>query len=353
MTNIDNGKSLLSRSECTVMRGFAIVAIVLNNFGTWIKGVVPDNEFIYDYSRLEAFVNSMIHPGKTIFLDLLAFYSPFGVMLFVFLSGYGLTLKYEMGNVVPLKKFITEHYSKLFFMQLKGIALFLTIVLIYDTERVVYLRHLLGQIFMIENLNPINPKIIAGPYWFFCMIMEIYIIYRYFLYRKSLWVLTFVISFSLVVMACVQPNGELIYYLRYNFLMALLPFGLGILTARYGFRFSSTLETTKKCVMTFVVGLILLTLCKFNFYSWLIMPLFIIWVSIPLTKLLSKFGLVRNIFLWLGSLSGVIFIVHPIFREILIERTNLYGNYYGMLFVYLFLTISLSMIMKPFFLSKS
>ena len=352
MKRIETNDNILNRTECTIMRGFAIMAIASNNFGTWIKGVIPDNEFIYDYSRLEAFMSSLVHPGKLFLLDLLAFYSPFGVMLFVFLSGYGLTLKYEKGNTVPSKKFVAEHYRKLFLMQLKGLALFLTIILVFDTDRIIYFRHLLGQIFMVENLNPVNPKLIAAPYWFFCMIMEIYIIYRYFLYRKPSWMISLVVITSLVVMAFFQPDGEIIYYLRYNFFMALLPFGIGIMMARYGHRLNFAFDTNTKCVMIFVIGLILLSLCKFNFYSWLIMPLFIICVSIPLAKLLFKFSFMSKLFGWLGSYSGVIFIVHPIFREVLIERTNISGNYYGMLLVYLFLTISLSIILSPLFASK-
>lgn len=351
---IGNGQILLSRSECNIMRGFAILAIISNNFGHLLNGIIQDNEFVYDYNNVVGFLEQLKAPTSNFWLDLLAFYSPFGVMLFIFLSGFGLTLKYENGNVnsVTHKEFVFDHYRKLFQMQMKGLALFLLVMFVFDPDYIVYFRHLLGQLFMVENLNPVDQKILAGPYWFFCMIMEIYLIYRFVIYRRSTTFITIVILLSLFVMSVCAPNGDTIRYLRINFCMALLPFGMGVLLARYGNLFIHIVENRIYCILAIVVFGALLTLCKFNFYSWLFMPIFIIGVSIPLTKLLCQSKQLTYIFGWVGALSGVIFVVHPIVREILFQRVSLHGSYYGMFFVYLFLTIALSVILKPLFVKK-
>jgi len=348
---MNDKEHVLSRKECSIMRGFAILAIVVNNFGTWLNGVIGDNEFGFDYGQVEAFLTSLKHPTDVFLLNLIAFYSPFGVMLFIFLSGYGLTLKYEGGNDLSTRTFISDHYKKLFVMQLKGIALFLTILLVFDPDRLVYFRYLAGQLLMVANLNPINPKLIPGPYWFFGMIMEVYLIYRFMFYRRPMWMILILIFFTLIVMACVEPNGKLMYYLRYNLFMAILPFGLGVLVARYGKTISLILRSNTKCLIAMSTFFFLLTASKFNFYSWLVMPLFIVGFSIPFAKLLSK-TFFSEVFSWLGGLSGVIFLIHPIFREVLITRTNLSGNYYGMILVYVFMTLSLSLILRPLFVKK-
>lgn len=101
-----------------------------------------------------------------------------------------------------------------------------------------------------------------------------------------------------------------------------------------------------------LVFFILLTLCKFNFYAWLVIPIFIVGFSILLAKMLNKMSSFSKVFFWIGGLSGIIFVVHPIVREILIQRTNTSGSYYGMFLVYLFMTISLSIILKPLFEKK-
>lgn len=348
---IIDGQGLLSRSECNIMRGFAILAIVSNNFGHLLKGIIQDNEFVYNYNNVVGFLDQLKTPTSNFCLDLLAFYSPFGVMLFIFLSGFGLTLKYENTNVnsVTHKEFVFDHYRKLFQMQMKGLALFLLVMFVFDPDYIVYFRHLLGQLFMVENLNPIDQKILGGPYWFFGMIMEIYLIYRYVIYRRSTTFIIFVILLSLLVMSVCAPNGDTIRYLRINFCMALLPFCIGVLLARYGRLFINIVDNRIYRIFAIIVFFVLLTLCKFNFYSWLFMPIFIIGVSVPLTKLLSQSKLFANIFGWVGELSGVLFVVHPIVREILFQRVSLSGNYYGMFFVYLFLTIALSVILKPLF----
>lgn len=348
------GQNLLNRVECNVMRGFAILAVASNNFGHLIKDVLQDNEFVYDYSQVTGFIEALKHPTQIFPLDLLAFFSPFGVMLFIFLSGYGLTLKYEKGNgkQISHKAFVIDHYSKLFQMQIKGLALFLLVMFIFDSNYIVYFRHLVGQFLMVENLNPVDPIILAGPYWFFGMIMEVYIIYRFTIYRQSSLFVIAVSLLSLVVMAFCEPNGETIRYLRINFLMAILPFCLGVLVARYESFLQLLYGNNMKCLVSLVMFLILLTISKFNFYTWLIMPLFIVGLSISLAKIICSSCRISVVFEWVGGLSGIIFVVHPIVREILIERTNVSGSYYGMFFVYLLMTLVLSVIFKPIFSKK-
>ena len=103
--SINKRESLISRSECNIMRGLAILVIITNNFGHLVNGVHPDNEFTYDYANVSGFLDSLLHFNSLLPLELLSFYSPFGVMIFIFLSGYGLTLKYEYGNVFYMNLF--------------------------------------------------------------------------------------------------------------------------------------------------------------------------------------------------------------------------------------------------------
>ena len=353
--NISTNKreSLLSRSECNTMRGLAILVIVINNFGHWVNGVHPDNEFTYSYDNVRGFVDSFLHLNSLFPLELLSFYSPFGVMLFIFLSGYGLTLKYEYGNgqSVSSMQFVKEHYVKLFSMQAKGLAIFLVFLLMYNVDTIVYFGSFVKQLLMIGNLSP-SHKIVPGPYWFFGMIMEVYIIYRLVFYKRSSWLMMSVVALSLFVMALLNPVGELLYYLRFNFFLALLPFSLGVLAARHWDFYSFIFESKKRVTLLFVVSFLLLTLCKFNFYSWLFMPIFIVTMSVSIVILLSGVNFFALLFGWVGSLSGILFVIHPALRQILIERANESGHCYSVVFVYLFMSIVLSVILKPVFIKK-
>ena len=351
--SINKRESLISRSECNIMRGLAILVIITNNFGHLVNGVHPDNEFTYDYANVSGFLDSLLHFNSLLPLELLSFYSPFGVMIFIFLSGYGLTLKYEYGNCqsVSSLQFVKEHYFKLFSMQAKGLAIFLVFLLIYKANDIVYFWTFVKQLFMIENLSP-RHKIMPGPYWFFGMIMEVYIIFRLIFYKRSSWLMMSIVALSLFIMALLDPVGRLLYYLRINFCLALLPFSLGVLTARYWGFYSFLFKYKMLVILFFIVSFLLLTLCKFNFYLWLFMPIFVVTTSVTLVLLLSRVYFLSLLLGWVGSLSGVLFVIHPSLRLILIERANESGHSYAVVFIYLFLTIMLSVILKPIFVKK-
>ena len=161
-----------------------------------------------------------------------------------------------------------------------------------------------------------------------------------------------IVALSLFIMALLDPVGQMLCYLRINICLALLPFSLGVLAARHWRSYSFILESKLRVFLLFIVSFLLLTLCKFNFYSWLFMPLFVVTTSVTLVILLSKVNFFALLFGWFGSLSGVMFVVHPSLRQILIARANESGHCYAVVFIYLFLTIALSVMLKPVFVKK-
>lgn len=346
----DGNVLFLSRTECNMLRGLAIILIVLNNFGHKIKGVHPDNEFNYSFDRVSGFLDSLANPSSILPLELLSFYSPFGVMLFIFLSGYGLVLKYEKGNgkSVSNTAFVVDHYKKLFVMQAKGLAFFLLLFLIYDAKEIIEIVPLTKQLLLTGNIFS-HHFIIPGPYWFFGMIFEMYVIYRFVLSHCSSKIIILITLASLVVMGLLEPNGKMMTYVRMNIGLALLPFSLGILVARHWSCKWALMDSTWKCSACFIISFILLSASKFSFYSWLIMPVFVIVISIALVKLLVINRTITQTLTWFGGLSGVMFVIHPALREILLSRANEDGHSFEVLLLYFFLTIVISYMVKPAF----
>lgn len=350
--NLEVGAStdLLSRAECNIMRGFAILLIVIDNITHMFTGVVKDCEYNFYWDTVVGFVNNLQHPDQMLPFNFVSFYCPYGVMLFIFLSGYCLTLKYEKGNGrgTSAKDFIVNHYNKLFTMQLKGLSIFLICYFLFHRESV-FGMGLVLQTFLLGNLANVS---VPGPYWFFGMIMEMYVIYRLIVYRRSDAVAIALIVLSLVVMAFAEPEGRLLTYLRFNCFLAILPFCLGVLAARHLNAQSFSLHKSLSCLGWFVLSFILLTLVKFNFYSWLFMPIFVVSTAVTLVKLFTRVKLFDNVFSWLGALSGVLFVIHPTVREVMIARININEAYYPMLLIYLFVSIGLSVLLKPLISGK-
>lgn len=341
---------LLSRTECNIMRGFAIIIIVINNFTHLFRGVFKDNEYDYVWKNVEGVMANLHHPDSILPFNLLSFYCPYGVMLFIFLSGYGLTLKYEksMAQRVPCRAFVTDHYNKMFTMQLKGLTIYILLTLLFFKDFVFSGTDTLQQVFLVGNLVPYS-SILPGPYWFFGMIMEMYVIYRLCIYRRADWVMWTIVALSLIVMALCR---NYLYYLRLNCFVAILPFCLGVFAARHLDSRFARLDRSLSCWGWFAASFVLLTLTKFNFYAWLVMPVFIVATAVTIVKLMCRTNLLLQVFGWLGTLSGVLFVVHPSVRVILIERANASGQYYSILVIYLLVTFGLSIMLQPVFSKK-
>jgi hypothetical protein len=207
------------------------------------------------------------------------------------------------------------------------------------------------QAFLVGNLNPYQ-KILPGPYWFFGMIMEMYVIYRLAIYKRKESIIIILMALSLIAMGFAEPKGNAITYLRINCFLAVVPFCMGVLAARHLSSDFLSVNKTGVCFAWLAVSFILLTICKFNFYSWLLLPIFVIATAVTTVKLLSKVGILNNTFSWLGALSGVLFVVHPSVRAIMLTKVNLWGDYYSIVIYYLFITIGLSIMLKPVFSSK-
>ena len=79
------------------------------------------------------------------------------------------------------------------------------------------------------------------------------------------------------------------------------------------------------------------------------MPVFIVVNSVSIVKLLINNKTISQVLAWFGGLSGVMFVVHPALREILVNRANESGQCYEVVILYFFLTIVLSYMLRPVF----
>ena len=86
----------LTRAECNALRGVAIIGIFLHNFCHWLPGIIRENEYLFNADNVSALRGVMASPDWNLPLHLLSFFGHYGVPMFLFLSAYGLVMKYEM-----------------------------------------------------------------------------------------------------------------------------------------------------------------------------------------------------------------------------------------------------------------
>ena len=114
------------------MRGVAIIGIALHNYCHWLPGIIRENEYQFMQKNVDGLSGVLAAPDSNLPLHLLSFFGHYGVPLFLFLSAYGLGLKYERplpqggyeGKKVGIWPFLSSHFVKLFRMMFAGFAAF-------------------------------------------------------------------------------------------------------------------------------------------------------------------------------------------------------------------------------------
>ena len=204
----------------------------------------------------------------------------------------------------------------------------------------------IAQLLMYINLMPDPDHIIKpGPYWYFGLMLQLYIVYRLVLYRRSSAVTLALIVLCTAVQAFFPPSvdegGEILNRIRYNFIGGMLPFGAGILYARHGRNLPLPINLTIVVVSAFIVFI-----GSFYFWSWLFVPLFIVTGAVATMKLIPDKALAPCV--WFGAISSALFVMHPITREIIIKMSYR-GYIYTGLITYIVASILLAWLFKLMF----
>lgn len=339
-------KEILTRSECPAMRGIAILAIMLHNYCHFIGKIVKENEYMYQEANNNRLWQVLSNPDELLPVHLFSYFGHYGVPVFLFLSGFGLVMKYESGSAAPNSpvRFLRYHYLKLLRMLIVGFVLFLIVDTVTPGRYAFHWDNVLAQLLMYINVLPEPDKIIwPGIYWFFGLMIELYIVYRLLLYRRNAWLVVALVAVCWLLQVCCDPDGETLNRLRYNFIGGMLPFGLGILFARYAPRCSWWPSSRWLWLAVALVAVVLTVLMSFNFQSWLWIPVVIIVGTIALVKALPQ--LVLQVLVWFGAISAAMFVAHPIARKLFITvawRQDIYDG----LMLYVVVTIALSWAVK-------
>lgn len=346
-------KELLSRKECSAMRGVAILAIMLHNYCHWLRGIVRENEYTWEQFKFDELWRLLLNPDEQLPMHLVSFFGHYGVPVFLFLSGYGLVKKYEQGNLpeIGLWRFVRYNYLKLFRIFIVGFVAFVMLDAITPGMHRYEWTHVVAMLGMFANLMEDPSHVVwPGPYWYFSITLQLYIFYRLLFYRWRHW--GFIVAAIMICWICqlsCENDAVLLERLRYNFVGGMLPFGMGLLLARFEPQLVKDWTVTRSRSLIFAWGVnlvIAITFCfmfSSSFDRWLWVPALIVWGTIPMVKLMPE--RVLSIFVWLGGISAAIFVTHPLVRKIFV-RPYIYDDMYAGLLLYVVATLFLSWLFK-------
>ena len=142
--------------------------------------------------------------------------------------------------------------------------------------------------------------------------------------------------------------------MRYNAVVAMLPFAIGVLVARYG------MPRLPRWSLAVIAGvsLPLLAVANLNFQAWLWAPVLVVAGAVAFIKLFQKYsssgtGVVMKPLAWIGVMSSFIFVVHSIprmfmFKYVLWRQSELMYTDYAWLAAYIILTFLLAWLYKQY-----
>ncbi len=315
------------------------MGIVLHNFCHWLNIEAKENEYLFRVSNNDGLWHALTEPDGMLPVNLLSYFGHYGVPVFVFLSGYGLAKKYDSKPALPVVGFIRHHYLKLFGMLVAGFVAY-TIVDAATPHPFPYrAEYIVAQLLMYINLTE-HPStyIHPGPYWFFGLMMQFYIVYRLLLYRRGITMAVVLVALCWAVQAVCSPEGDSLRWLRYNCVGSMLPFCAGVLLGRAGFVAAVGRLRRHWAVLCVAALCVLFPMCFF-YHTWFWAPLAVIAASVAFVKALPDGALPA--FTWVGGVSAAMFVCHPITRKIFID-TSLHRDVYAGLLLYVVSTVALS-----------
>lgn len=341
----NGGESLLTRVECNALRGIAILGIFLHNFCHWLNPVVKENEYQYFQHNVDWFAQCAARVNELFPAHVISFFGHYGVPVFLFLSAYGLEMKYGNGQGkapdgrrVVVSSFVRYHYLKLFKMMIVGFICFTVVDAMTAGSWHYNVAQIVGQLLMINNFyDQPDRNIWPGPFWFFGLMLQLYVVYRLLLYRRHWGWTVGLMAVCTVAQLFMDPEGENLNYWRYNFMGGMLPFGLGLLFARYGNKVMLVNLTFGSFLMSWVVCSFFIVSASGSFYTWVIVPALVCYASVyfiktvstlPLPWLRARIGYVLG---WLGNVSAALFVIHPAIRKVFITVSRQGDIYTGLL----------------------
>jgi len=363
---------MLNKQDTGALKGIAILCIAIHNFCHWLPMAVHENEYVF---RLEDSLKllhhvQMLHPQ--VLLNVFSHFGHYGVPVFLFLSGYGLVCKYERSHSNNLLsphsspsvassvhalpeglRFVRTHTVKLWQLMLPALLLFVITQFAFRGSFEKEWSWALRLITFTANLFP-TVNMILGPWWFFSLILQCYLLYRFVFARypssKLLWIVTgLTLALQMGLYAAdlhFTWDDTTVYaleYYRYNAPGHLLAFAFGIEAARRQWTFP---------LWTAPIGMVLTVVSAFNVWLWFFSPIFAVLGTVPWIQLLRRSNVLYTYAAALGGISAAVFAFHPIVRHYLIIpasdalKQHQYVQLYGVICLYLVLTLAVALLYR-------
>ena len=319
----------ITKEQTSFIKGIAILAIIFHNYFHWVAPSTGENEFDFSLSRIISFGSQFINNPLEIINLFFSYFGHFGVQLFIFASGYGL-VKATKNGTGSLTSFLGKRMSKLYPAFLLAI-LVLFLLIFYRTSSVPgagWIGGISYKILMVANIIPNQLFGINGPWWFYSLIFQLYLVFpllKRIYERFKGW--GFIILSAVAYLLIIFCNPFFSKYganLMGTFIGHLPEFLLGMY---FAFRPDVIIKR-----WTYICALIIFILS--NIYSWA-WPFTFVSISFLTIGLIKKsFVKIQwdknftRFILYIGNISMYLFAVHGFLRDPFVKSANSIHNFF-------------------------
>jgi peptidoglycan/LPS O-acetylase OafA/YrhL len=345
----------LSKEDSQLYKGIAIFMIAFHNFMHTFPSP-KENEFTFSPDRINELFYLLWHQPGDLFRVMFSYFGHFGVQIFIFLSAYGLSIKY-LNQKLTYSTFLKDRIIKLFPAILLA---FITWALAdgwlnYGITGPLYLLsdYFSSIIAFIKAPTPGVTLIPVGPWWFIPFIFEFYVIFPFmFRLHKKNNTLVLLLTIAFYTLFVIALNGKLFGFNIYFTILGHLPeFSLGIY---FALSKSGKIKIPYSLLILSIVMFILGNIFKeFWYFShfWaliILLPLFG-----NLKKVMIRHTNIYKLFIFLGKISLPLFLVNGFLLKPFITWAVSYDNWFVTLLLgILFFTVSVLMSMFLFSTEK-
>lgn len=309
----------LDKNSSVFFKGVAILMIVIHNF-MHLFPKPREMEFQFYDDRFQTFLTSLNEPLE-ILRVLFSYFGHYGVQIFIFISAYGLTKRYE-SSAIKYLDFIITRFKTIYPSFIIAILIFAIIKANWELGLLGPLKYIywnfelfLNKILLISNFIPGQEFSLVGPWWFLSFIFQFYLVFPLLLFIQCKFGSRSLIYISVMtIIINVSLNGQIGKVNLYFTVIGHLPeFCLGIYLAKkdkLGFEFPNLLLFIS--IVVFTLGNIYEFFWHVSHLTALVILLFgyqLLYIKI------SKISYPYRFFMYLGTISMPLFLVNGFLRK--------------------------------------
>jgi len=310
-----NSGSYFTKNDTAIIKGFAIMLIVLHNYLHWQDGFGIENESDFLQQNVYTFLHYLYPLRWTETMSaIFAFFGHYGVQLFIFISAYGLTIQMMNASSFNYRNYLLKRLKKLYFLLLFGIIIYQIIFTIHFGELYSLKKTAVKIVLLGTSVSGFSDtyvyKMISGPFWFFGLMVQLYIAFPvlYKIVKKfniySIYAATFILI-------------SLLYYVDIHTEFNLFGNIFGHLPEIFLGIFFALNKKTKPSFLLFVISIFVYVLSQFYGFvfpfGFIAITLIFLFLIETLKPYLNSFW--TNILLYIGKISMILFVVNGVFRE--------------------------------------